>query len=386
MKYDFENLPTRFGSSCEKWDHFKKGDLPMWVADMDFPCAPAIVKAIQNRASHPIFGYADEEDESWKKAYQHFFKVDYDFDIPTENMLFSIGVVCTLSSFIHAFTKPGDGVIVFSPSYNRFYSVTENNGRKVVDSPLLFDGKKWSINFALLEQQMKDNKALILCNPHNPIGKAWEKENLVHLAKLAKENKVKIFADEIHAPISKTKYVPFFASCSEAKEIAVMAISAGKGFNTAGIKSSVCISFNSTLFAAMKWQLNIDENNDPSIWAFPLIKAAFMDSLDYLHQTNEAININRDFAREFIAKEIPEITFESEEATYLIWLNVSKVANDSSSFADYLYQKTGLYINKGEIYGDKQKSHIRMNLGTSLSNVKDGLARLKEAVKSYPKL
>ncbi len=384
MKYDFDEVISRRGTSSLKWD-VKENELPMWVADMDFPVAKPIQEAILKRASHPIFGYQSYPRE-WKKAYHDFYFDIFHIDIKEDWLSYATGIVPIVSSAVRAFSKPGEGVLVNNPVYNIFHHSIENNGRKIVSSDLVYDGDKYCIDFVDLEEKMSrdDVHLYILCNPQNPTGQIHSEETLKRIADLAAKHDVIIISDEIHGPLSdigKT-YVPLLKAASENRSW-IVAASPTKAFNIAGIQCAAFYTPNRVLKEKLEKQLNIDECNEANAFSFPAMIAAYNESRDWLLECRKVISRNRLIVKKYLEENIADLKLIDGEATYLLWISIEKLGNDSDEFASFLREKTGLFVNSGAPYGANGKSFIRMNIACPKAVLYDGLERLKSGVGLY---
>ncbi len=385
MKYNFDKTIDRRGSDSCKWNVLEN-ELPMWVADMDFEVAPKIKEAIISRASHPVFGYSDMQEE-WFNAYINFYEDQHNFKIKKDWLIFSTGVVPSISSSVRKLTTEGDDVVILTPVYNIFYNSIINNNRKVLEVPLKYIAKSYSIDFEALDKALsKENVHLmILCNPQNPIGKIWNTDDLAEIGRLAKKHDVIVLSDEIHGEITSPnkKYVPFLSVNETNKEVGFACVSVTKAFNIAGIHTSAIICLNESIRKKVDRQLNTDECAEPNTFAQVAAIAALNDSRDWLTELNEYIENNKQYVYDYISKNIPQIYCVKQDATYLMWLDISKISKDSQGFCDFLRKKTGLYINSGRHYGQAGEGFIRINVATSLALVKEGMSRLKEGVELY---
>lgn len=385
MKYDFD-LPTqRRNTNQIKWD-CKEGELPMWIADMDFKTSLPIQKALKKKVEEGIYGYTYPY-EGFFKAYQDFYLERHHLKLERSWMMFSTGVVPTISSCVRKLTKVGDNIVVLSPVYNIFYNSIVNNQRNILQVPLLYEDGKYSIDFPALEKafQKEETTMMILCNPANPVSKIWTKEELAKIGKLAKDHHVVVLSDEIHAEIVRPgkEYVPFISASEDCMENCVMAISVTKCFNLAGIQTSLVVVPNPELRRKINRQINTDEVAEPNVFACVASEAALNDSRDFLDQLREYLFANRDYASDYLFKNVPEVKLVNGDATYLLWIDVSHLSSDSEEFTRYLREKTGLIVNDGAEYGGNGNLFIRMNVACQREKVKDGLSRLKRGVDLY---
>ncbi|MCR5092287.1 MAG: PatB family C-S lyase [Bacilli bacterium] len=386
MKYDFDKVVSRRDSGSLKWD-IKNNELPMWVADMDFPVAKPIQEAILERASHPIFGYQAYPEE-WKEAYRDFYRSLFGIDIKAEWLSYATGIVPIVSSAVRAFSKPGERVLVNNPVYNIFHHSITNNGRAILSSDLVYDGEGYHIDFKDLEEKMSqpDVHLYILCNPQNPTGQIHSLDDLKRIADLAEKHDVVIISDEIHGPltdIGKT-YVPLLKAAPNTHSW-IVAASPTKAFNIAGIQCAAFYTPNKELKEKLETQLNIDECNEANVFSFPAMIAAYQKSRDWLLQCRETITRNRKIVKDYLEENIPELKLIHGEATYLLWISVENLGGDGASFASFLREKTGLFVNPGAHYLGNGKSFFRLNIACPKTTLLDGLERLKEGVALYKK-
>ena len=379
-----DRVVSRRKTGSVKW---KENDvIPMWVADMDFPVAPAIIKGLKDRIAHPIYGYVDE-DPLWAKEYHNFWKKHYGLDIIEENLHYSHGVVPIVSSFVRAFSKLGEEVILMTPVYNVFYHSVENNDRIVSSVPFVYKRGEYSVDFALLEQKMasKNCHAMVLCNPQNPLGRIFPKEELQKIASLAKKHGIVVLSDEIHGPISEPghPYIPFLSVSEDAEEVGLCALSPTKAFNLAGIQSAAVYAKKQEFADLIAKQLNIDECNEPNILSLLAAELAFSCSEDWLQKMNRTIARNRKKTKKFFKEECPLFHMVDQDATYLLWVDVSKLTKDDEGFAEFLKKEAKVWVNPGSHYGKEGEGFLRINVACPLSTLEEGLARIKKGYDLY---
>ncbi len=377
MKYDFDSLLDRRNEHSVKWD-CAENELPMWVADMDFPIAKPILDAINERISHPTFGYSSMP-ESWTKAYISYFQRRFNVALQEEALLFSLGIIPSLTTCIRAFSQIGDEIVLMSPVYNIFDHSIENSYRKVVRSPLRNDGEIYSIDFVDLEKRLTSSKAkiLVLCNPHNPVGRVWSKEELTRVAILCKKHHVLVVSDEVHGPINggEKPYTPY-CSLPEAKDNCIALFAPTKAYNIAGIQTSACYAENPSLRERLAFELNAGEVAEGNFLSYLASNAALNESDDWLEQMNAYAHGNFLYCRERLEAELPNALIAPLEATYLMWVDVSSYGQDDVAFCKKLREETGLWVTPGSTYGEEGKGHIRINLATQRERVADGMGRL----------
>lgn len=378
MKYDFDKITDRRNTNSLKWD-VADGELPMWVADMDFETAPAVKAEIMKTAEHGIFGYSITTD-AYFKAYADFFKERYGAPFTPDAMVYVSGVVAAISSIVRRVTNPGENVLIQAPVYNIFYNSILNNGRCVLSSDLVYKNGEYSIDFSDLEEKLANPQTslMILCNPHNPVGKIWDKKTLKRIAELCEKYGVTVISDEIHSPFTAPgkKYVPFASVSKSAEDISITCLAASKAFNIAGLHSSCLYIKKPTLRHKIYRGINNDEVGEPNIFAVNANVAALNDSREWFDELNAYLFENRRFAEKYIEDNIPSLHAVSAEATYLLWVDISGVSNDSVAFTEKLRKKTGLFVNDGAEYGKPGECFVRINLATQRARVEDGLKRL----------
>lgn len=385
MKYNFDKLTDRRDTFSLKWD-VKDGELPMWVADMDFETAPEIRKSIEKRASHGIFGYTDVP-EQWYDAISDRWKRRFGFRIKKDWLIFCTGVVPAISSTVRKLTTPAEKVLIQTPVYNIFYNSILNNGRNVTENPLIYQNGSYSIDFSDLEEKLSDPQTslMILCNPHNPIGKIWNGETLNRIGELCQKHDVTVISDEIHCDLTapgKT-YIPFASVSETCAQISVSCIAPTKSFNLAGLQTAAVYVPNPTLRHKVRRSLNTDEVAEPNAFAVNAAIAAFTLGDEWLDELRRYIENNKQFTAEYIKKHLPSLFLVPSEATYLLWIDCSKVTADSIRLAEHIRSTTGLYLCDGAQYGEAGRQFLRLNIACPRIRLEDGLSRLKRAIDSY---
>ena len=384
MKYDFDAVINRRGTDSVKWN-VGKNELPMWVADMDFRLAPEIEKAIKKRMDHGVFGYSVIPDE-WYEAYMHWWKTRHDFKMKKEGLVFCTGVVPAISSIVRKLTTPNENVVIQTPVYNVFFNSVLNNGCRVLESPLIYKNGRYSMDFDDLKKKLSDPQTtlMILCNPQNPAGKIWDRKTLEKVGNLAKKHGVTVVSDEIHCDITEPgkNYVPFASVSEVCREISVSCIAPTKAFNMAGMKSAAVYAENPLLRHKVWRALNTDEIAEPNSFACIAAIAAFSEGVEWLDALRGYISENRKRVYEFVKNEIPEISVVKSDATYLLWLDISKTGMESTEASAKIREKTGLFLTAGSIYGEAGRYFLRMNIACPRTLLEDGLNRLKKGIKN----
>lgn len=379
-KYNFDELVNRKNSQSYKWD-VKDNELPMWVADMDFHMLPDIKVAIQKRLDIDAFGYCGVPKEYYE-SYKNWWKRRHDVDIDIESMVYSEGVVASIDSILKHIVKPGSGIIVQSPVYHVFYHCIENNGHFIKNNQLLYKKDQYCIDFDGLEALLKDsnNRVLLLCNPHNPVGRIWEEDELKRIVSLCKKHNVLLISDEIHCDITEPGHQ--YNSILKYSDDAIALLAPSKAFNLAGLKSSVVVTRNKELLKQIQDGLGKDDLGEPNYFACDATIAAFNKGDEWIDELNQYLFNNKKYIQEYLKKNLPDIHLVDNKATYLLWLDISKYTSDSKDFADELRKKTGLFLSNGKQFGRGGEPFLRMNIATSLDNVKDACDRLNRFIKS----
>ena len=387
MKNQFDKITDRRGTASLKWD-VAKNELPMWVADMDFPAAPEIRAELQKKLDHGIFGYSVIPKE-WNLAIVNWWKRRHHFCMEPDWLIFCTGVVPALSSAVRRLTMPGEYVLVQTPVYNIFFHSIQNNGRKVLENPLLYKDGLYSVDFEDLEKKLADPQTtlMILCNPHNPIGKIWDRETLARIGHLAAKYHVTVIADEIHCDLTdpNREYTPFASVNAECLQDSITCIAPTKTFNLAGIQSAAVCVPDPALRQKMERALNTDEVAEPNVFAIPAAIAAFTKGDAWLDELRAYIYENKQTAAAFLKERLPQIYPVPSDATYLLWLDCSAVCKNTSDLQAFLRQKTGLYVTGGAQYGGSGEKFLRMNIACPRETLKDGLARLLDGITLYLK-
>lgn len=385
MKYDFDAGVDRRDTGSLKWD-VAEHELPMWVADMDFATAPAVREAIERRASHGVFGYCIVPD-LWYEAYMGWWGRRHHFSMEKDWLIFCTGVVPAISGIVRKLTTPAEKVLVQSPVYNIFYNSILNNGRQVLENRLVYDGDGYSVDFDDLEEKLADPQTtlMILCNPHNPIGKIWDKDTLQRIGELCAKYHVSVLSDEIHCDLTDPgyQYTPFASVSDLCRENSITCIAPTKAFNLAGLQTAAVVVPDKTLRHKVWRGLNTDEVAEPNAFAVDAAVAAFTKGEEWLDELREYILENKKLAADYIEKEIPQIRVVPSQATYLMWLRYSDDMGSASGAAEHIRRTTGLYLSDGAQYGGGGEDFLRLNVACPSMVLADGLERLKKGIASY---
>ncbi len=382
---DFDKIIDRRHTDSLKWD-VADGELPMWVADMDFETAPCITEALAARVRRGVFGYENVPVE-WRRSIQNWWKTRHGVDFSADWLCFATGVVPVITSCVKRLSNEGDNVCVMTPVYDIFFHSVENTGRHVLESPLHYDGETYSIDFADLERKLSHplTTLLILCNPHNPVGRVWSKEDLAHVGELCFKHGVKVISDEIHCDLTEpgVNYTPFISASKICADISVTTISASKAFNIAGLQSAAAVVPDEHLRNVVIRALNSDEIAEPNSFACIAAMTAFDKGGEWLDNLRRYISDNRMRVGEFIGKELPSLKLARQQATYLLWVDCSAITDDSEKLCEHIRNTTGLYLNCGAKYRGNGNRFIRINIACPRATLEDGLARLKRGIESY---
>ena len=381
MKYEFDKVTDRSGTNSYKWD-IGADELPMWVADMDFRTAPEITEAIVRRAEHGVFGYSTVPDE-WYDAYVNWWKNRHGVEYKRDDLIFCTGVIPIISSCVRKLTTPAENVLIMTPVYNIFYNCIRNNGRNVRELPLDYDGREYRVDFDRLEKELSDPQTtmMLLCNPHNPIGKIWDRKTLAGIGELAYDNGVTVISDEIHCDVTDPgrEYVPFASVSEKCRDNCVVCISPTKAFNLAGLQTAAAVVPDKKLRHKVWRALNTDEVAEPNAFAVQAAVAAFERGGEWLDELRQYLYENKLLAREIIERELPQIKLVPSDATYLLWLDCTSLGMTSRELWKHIRRSAGLYLSDGSVYGSPE-GFLRMNIACPRSVVRDGLERLKKAV------
>lgn len=378
--FDFDRLICRRNTNCYKWDVADNEDvIPMWVADMDFQTAPRVIDVLKERVGHGVFGYTKVPDEYYD-AIVNWFDRRHSWKIEKDWILYTTGVVPAVSVAIKAMTEPGNGVILHTPAYNCFFSSIRNNGCEVVESKLLNNDGHFTIDYVELESLCADsnNKLLLLCNPHNPTGRIWSKEELHRVYDICKRNNVKIIVDEIHCELTYNgqRYVPFGTVTDDA----VILGSPSKSFNIAGLQIANIVCKDDSLRRRIDRAINVNEVCDVNPFGVLALIAAYNECEDWLDELCAYIWGNYQALCEFFAKEIPQAKITPLESTYLVWVDVSCLMEKSGELAERLEHDYKVKFSPGTLYGDAGEGFLRINIACPRERMLEGLRRLKEGI------
>ncbi|MFD1392189.1 MalY/PatB family protein [Lacticaseibacillus jixianensis] len=383
----FDQQIDRTGTNSIKWA-VKPGELPMWIADMDFKTAPAIIAAMTKKVQFGVFGY-EEPPAAYFTAVADWYAQQHGARPEPAWMLYCTGVIPAVSSLVRRLSHPGDNVVVQAPVYNMFYHSIENNGRHTLSSDLVYDAAagRYHIDWADLEQKLAAplSTLMILCNPHNPIGKAWSKAELTHIATLCLKHHVVLLSDEIHGDLvfGAPAYTPVFALPQPLRDNAVICVSPSKTFNVAALHAATVIVPGQALRDSATRALNNDELAEPNLLSLPGSIAAYTQGAAWLAALKQVLAANRAHVQDFLAAKVPQIRPAFENATYLLWLDISALGTTSDAFCAFLREHTGLILSAGGEYRGNGAQFIRMNIACPAAMLDDGLARLARGTQLF---
>ena len=378
MKYNFDELVERRGTNCVKWDESPSADvIPLWVADMDFRVAPAIQKALQQRVEHGVFGY-NIVPESYYEAVISWFHRRHQWEIQRHWILYTTAVVPAMSCVIKALTMPGEKVLILSPAYNCFFSSIKNNGCEVLESPLKPIGDTFEVDFIDFEAKCADEKTtlFLLCNPHNPSGRVWTREELQRMYDICQKHGVKVVSDEIHCELIMPghEFVPFGTITDDC----VVMNSPSKNFNTAGLQIANIICKHPGWRRRIDRAININEVCDVNPFGIVALQAAYNESEDWLDELNQYLWGNYQVLCDFIDKNLPQWKVCRLEGTYLPWVDVSAMGIPVDTLCQRLLQEAKVWVNPGTMYGSQTgQGYVRFNIATQRSRLIEALHRIK---------
>ena len=381
MKYNFDELIERRGTNCVKWDESPSPEvIPLWVADMDFRVAPAIQKALEQRVEHGVFGY-NIVPESYYEAVISWFHRRHQWDIQRSWILYTTAVVPAMSCVIKALTMPGEKVLILSPAYNCFFSSIKNNGCEVLESPLKAVGDTFEVDFDDFESKCADEKTtlFLLCNPHNPSGRVWTKEELQRMYDICKRHGVKVASDEIHCELIMPghEFVPFGTITDDG----VVMNSPSKNFNTAGLQIANIICSHPSWRRRIDRAININEVCDVNPFGIVALQAAYNESEDWIDELNQYLWGNYQLLCDFIGENIPQWKVCRLEGTYLPWVDISAMGITSQELCDQLLAEAKVWINPGTMYGPQTgEGYVRFNIAIQRSRLLEALKRIKDAL------
>lgn len=383
MEYDFSRPTERRGTDSYKWDSAPETDIiPLWVADMDFETFPAITEALQRRVAHGIFGYT-RVPEAYYEAVCNWFGKHHGWHINREDIIYTSGVVPAVSAVIKALTLPGDQVIVQGPVYNCFFSSIRNNGCEMVSNSLIYNKEelRYEIDFDDLERKLAHERArlMLICNPHNPGGRVWTRDELTRVAELCRKYGVRVVSDEIHCELTlyDNEYVPFGSLPDELSRDSITCCSPSKAFNTAGLQIANIVCRDAEVRNRIDRAININEVCDVNPFGVIALQAAYSDEgYEWLTQLRAYISSNYDLLRERFARELPKCKVMRMEGTYLAWIDCSELHISSDEIEEMLMHENKVWVNAGSMYGTEGAAFIRINMACTSELLNEGITRI----------
>lgn len=386
--FDFDTVINRRGTNSYKWDIVKEEDvIPLWVADMDFKAAPAIFEALKKRVEHGVFGYTLVPD-SYYEAIINWFARRHNWQIDRSWIIYTTGVVPAVSCAIKALTLPGEKVLIQTPDYNCFFSSIKNNGCEVAENELVRRGDSYEVDFEDFERQCADEKTTVflLCNPHNPAGRVWTKEELERMNDICLTHGVRVISDEIHCELVMPghRFTPFAAISDACRDNSVMLNSPTKAFNIAGLQIANIICADPAMRRRIDRAVNINEVCDVNPFGVVALQAAYNESEEWLNSLNHYIWGNYLALKEFIAKELPRLEVTRLEGTYLAWVDIKATGLTSDEAYGKLMKEGRVYVNSGTMYGRRAgEGYLRINLACPRATLLEGLKRMGGVLRQY---
>lgn len=384
--YNFDEIVNRRGTNCVKWDvENEDGIIPMWVADMDFPAAPAIRKAVEARAKHGVYGYTIVPD-SYYRAITSWFKRRHGWTIDKEWIIYTTGVIPAISAAIKALTMPGEQVLIQTPVYNCFFSSIKNQGCQILENPLKRNGNSYVVDWDDFERKCADEKTTVflLCNPHNPSGRVWTKAELARMNEICLRHRVAVLSDEIHCELVMpgNKFTPFAAVNEDCKTNGVTLNSPTKNFNIAGLQIANIVCANPVWRRRIDRAINIFEVCDVNPFGPVALEAAYNDSENWMDELNEYLFANYQLLCDTFAKELPQYEVMRLEGTYLVWVDVRPSGLTSDEVTEKLLKEGRVQVNSGTMYGQTTgEGYVRINIACPRATLIEGLKRMVNVLK-----
>lgn len=390
MEYDFSRPTDRRSTDSYKWDSAPEADIiPLWVADMDFETFPGITEALQRRVAHGIFGYT-RVPETYYEAVCRWFGKRHGWHINREDIIYTSGVVPAVSAVIKALTLPGDQVIVQGPVYNCFFSSIRNNGCEMVSNSLIYNKEelRYEIDFDDLERKLAHERArlMLICNPHNPGGRVWTRDELTRVAELCRKYDVRVVSDEIHCELTlyDNEYVPFGSLPDELSRGSITCCSPSKAFNTAGLQIANIVCRDAEVRNRIDRAININEVCDVNPFGVIALQAAYSDEgYEWLTQLRAYISANYDLLCERFARELPKCKVMRMEGTYLAWIDCSELHISSDEIEEMLMHENKVWVNAGSMYGAEGAAFIRINMACTSELLNEGITRIVNGLGAY---
>ena len=386
MKYDFDEIISRRNTNSYKWDSVEDSSvLPMWVADMDFRTAPVIIERLQRRVTHGIFGYTRVPEEYYQ-AVIAWFERRHAWKIDRQWMIYTSGVVPAVSAVIKALTRAGDKILVQTPVYNCFFSSIRNNECEVISSPLIYADNTYRMDYEDFERKASDprTKVFLLCNPHNPAGRVWTKEELTRIGDICLRHNVTVISDEIHCELvyQGYTYTPFASISEQFLRHSVTCISPSKSFNIAGLQIANIVSADEGMRCKIDKAININEVCDVNPFGVEATIAAYNEGEEWLMQLLDYLKGNYECMANFCLNYLPEFPLTVLEGTYLVWMDCSCLKIPSEELEHRMVKEAKLWLNAGTMYGKEGEGFMRWNIACPRSVMLNGLERFRDFVDS----
>lgn len=389
MKFNFDKIIDRTNNFSAKWSEMNKNFgtnnlLPMWVADMDFLTAPCVMEALKDRLEQGIFGYTTRP-SSYNESIVNWLDNRFSWKINQEWLMFSPAVITSISLLIQNLTQKNDKIMIQEPVYSPFHSIVESNERNLVISPLVkLDDGSYVMDYEDIESKIKDVKVFILCNPHNPVGRVWTREELTRLGEICLKHNVLVISDEIHSDIilKNHKHTPFASISKEFRENTITCMAPTKTFNLAGLQSSFLVISNPYYYEVMDKAFSILDIKRNNAFSLVATEAAYNYGEDWLYELIKYIEDNVDFAIDYIKNHMPQLKVKKPEGTYLLWVDFSNLNVDKKDLKNALINKGRIALSDGSSFGIGGAGYYRINLACPRSMVLEGLKRIEFAIKS----
>lgn len=381
MEFNFDEIVDRRHTNSCKWDlpNMQDDVLPMWVADMDFKAAPPIIDALRSRVEHGIFGYVSMPNDYYNSIISWFHR-RHNWEIKREWIQYTSGVVPAISVVIKGLTQPGDKVLIMTPVYNCFFSSIRNNGCETVECPLVYKDATYNIDFDLLEEcaSQPHVKLLLFCNPHNPAGRVWTREELVRVGEICRKHDVLVVSDEIHCEIvmSGHKFTPFASISQEMQDLCITCNSPSKSFNTAGLQIANIICNNAAIQAKIDRAINDNEVCDVNPFGVEALIAAYDKGEPWLNAMCDYVEQNYKLVKQFFETHLPQLTITRLEGTYLVWIDCRSLNKTSDQIIEILLENARVMLNSGTMYGNAGEGFVRLNIATQRHRVEQALHRM----------
>jgi cysteine-S-conjugate beta-lyase len=389
---DYDTIPQRRGTGSIKWEmkpHPEAEDqIPLWVADMDFPAPRPLIDALHRRVEQGVFGYTWAR-ENYYRAIDSWFSRRFGLSVKKEDVTICPGIVPAVNIAVKALTKPGDGVIIQNPVYYPFTSAVKQNGRKLLINNLTEEDGRWTIDFPNLEEAAKEAKMLILCSPHNPVGRVWSREELERVADIARRRELIVVSDEIHCdlvmPDAPQAHIPWNLLSEDAAHRSILCTAPSKSFNIPGLATSNIIISNPALRKVFRQELNRSSSDLPNVFGTVASEAAYLEGEAWLEETLVYIAGNRDAVLELLSAKLPGVTAAPLEATYLLWLDfrsvLQQIGTDSAGLERVLVDEAKVWLEAGSIFGERGEGFMRVNIATARPLLMDAFTRIVEVLK-----